>query len=122
MYAVIGGIDLDSNQPGYKHIIMRPQPGGGLTSARAELQSMYGTIRSAWTWKNNTFKWDITIPANTTATIYIPAQDISEVTEGGQPVHNSEEVTSLRMEDGCAVFTVEPGSYTFSAVMMQESV
>ena len=52
MYAVIGGIDLDPEQPGYKHILMRPQPGGGLTHARAELHSMYGLIRSEWTVQN----------------------------------------------------------------------
>ena len=37
MYAVIGGIDLDPDQPGYKHIVMHPYPGGGLTYATVEL-------------------------------------------------------------------------------------
>jgi len=118
MYAVIGGIDLDPDQPGYKHIIMRPRPGGGLTSARAELQSVYGTIRSAWTWENGNFEWRITIPANTTATVYIPAKDRSGLTESGQPVNNVNEITFLRMEHGCAVFAVKPGSYTFSTDMI----
>jgi len=122
MYAVIGGIDLDPDQPGYKHIIMRPNPGGGLTSARAELQSMYGTIHSAWILENDNFEWSITIPANTTATIYIPAQEMSEIAEGGQPAKNSEGVTFLYMEDVWAVFAVEPGSYNFSAVVMRETV
>ncbi len=122
MYAVIGGIDLDPNQPGYKHIIMRPKPGGGLTYARAELQSMYGIIRSAWTWENDTFKWSITTPANTTATIYIPTQEMSEVAEGGQPVQNSEGIAFLHMEDGCAVFAITAGSYTFSSVLEQDTV
>ena len=48
MYATIGGIDLDPQQPGYKHISMRPQPGGGLTNASASLDSMYGMIKSVW--------------------------------------------------------------------------
>jgi hypothetical protein len=55
MYAVIGGIDLDPELPGYKHIIMHPQPGGGLTYATSELHSLYGVIRSAWTLENNNF-------------------------------------------------------------------
>ena len=55
MYAVIGGIDLDPEQPGYKHIIMRPQPGGGLTYAKTGLHSMYGLIRSEWTLENQNF-------------------------------------------------------------------
>ena len=84
MYAVMGGIDLDPDQPGYKHIIMRPQPGGGLTYAKTGLHSMYGLIRSEWTLENNNFDWRITVPANTTATVYVPAKDVSQVTENGQ--------------------------------------
>jgi alpha-L-rhamnosidase len=116
IYAVIGGIDLDPDQPGYKHILMRPQPGGALTSARAELQSMYGRIQSAWSLDNGFFEWQLEIPANTTATVYIPVTDVSRVTENGQPVENSEGVTYLRMAAGHAVFAVEPGSYLFSTV------
>jgi alpha-L-rhamnosidase len=115
MYAVIGGIDLDPDQPGYKHIIMHPQPGGGLTYATAELHSMYGMIRSAWTQENNVFDWRITVPANTTATVYVPAKDISHVTENGQPVENAKGITFLRMENGFAVFDVMSGSYVFSS-------
>jgi alpha-L-rhamnosidase len=120
MYAVIGGIDLDLDKPGYKHIIMRPQPGGGLTYARTELRSMYGAIRSAWTRENGKFEWSITIPANTTATIHIPASGRSEVMESGQSVQNSDGVSFLHMEDGYAVFAVESGSYAFSTAMIQE--
>ncbi len=115
MYAVIGGIDLDSQQPGYKHILMRPQPGGGLTYAKAELDSMYGLIRSAWTLQNGAFNWQITVPANTTATLYIPAQDGSLVTESGQPAGESNGVTFLRMENGAAIFSALSGSYDFSS-------
>jgi alpha-L-rhamnosidase len=122
MYAVIGGIDLDPDQPGYKHVIMRPQPGGGLTYACAELQSMYGTIHSSWKQENGKFEWSITIPANTTATAYVPSNDKSEITEGGKPVQESKGVTFLHMEDGCAVFAVQSGSYTFSTAMIQESI
>ena len=120
MYAIIGGIDLDPDQPGYKHIIMHPQPGGGLTYATAELHSSYGIIRSAWTWENDNFDWHITIPANTTATIYVPANDKLDITESGRPVQNSAGVTFLRMEDGCAVFAVKSGSYIFSTTKIRE--
>jgi len=115
MYAVIGGIDLDPEQPGYKHIIMRPQPGGGLTYAKAGLHSMYGLIKSEWTLNKDTIDWQITVPANTTATVFVPAKDVSDITENGQPVENANGVTFLRMEDGFAVFTVVSGSYTFSS-------
>jgi alpha-L-rhamnosidase len=115
MYAVIGGIDLDSEQPGYKHIIMRPHPGGGLTFAKTGLHSMYGSIRSEWTLENNNFDWRITVPANTTATVYVPAKDVSHVTENEGFAENADKVTFLRMENAFAVFKVDSGSYAFSS-------
>jgi alpha-L-rhamnosidase len=119
MYAVIGGIDLDPDQPGYKHIIMHPHPGGGLTHARAELQSMYGKIQSAWTLDKNGFEWRITVPANTTATVYVPAKDVSQVTENGQAVETANGLRFLRTENGFAVLNVMSGSYVFSSQLNQ---
>jgi alpha-L-rhamnosidase len=115
MYAVIGGIDLNPDRPGYKHILMRPQPGGGLTHAKAGLQSMYGLILSEWTLQNETFDWQITVPANTTATVYVPAKDASHVMENGHAVERAPGITFLRTENGFAVFEVEAGSYSFSS-------
>ena len=117
MYAVIGGIDLDPNQPGYKHIIMHPRPGGGLTYATTELDSIYGKIRSAWKHDNNIFDWEVTIPANTTATIHIPAKDIPLVTESEQPVKNASGVTTLKMDNGAAVLHLVSGAYHFLSVL-----
>jgi alpha-L-rhamnosidase len=118
MYAVIGGIDVDPERPGYKHIIMRPQPGGGLTYATAELQSMHGVIRSAWTQENGRFDWYITVPPNTTAAIYVPARDPSQVTENGRPAEDAEGVRFLCMENGFAVFHVTSGSYNFCSSLV----
>ena len=115
MYADIGGIDLDPDQPGYKNMFMHPQPGGELTYAKARLQSMNGLIRSEWTLHNNTFDWLITVPANTTATVFVPALDVSSVNEDGRAVAEAQGITFLRMQNGFAVFTVESGSYSFSS-------
>ena len=94
---------------------MRPQPGGGLTSAKAALHSLYGLIRSAWTLQGGAFEWQISVPANTTATVYVPATAATGVTENGQSVENASSVTFLRMENGCAVLALEAGSYSLSS-------
>ena len=117
MYTTIGGIDLDPQQPGYKHIIMRPQPGGGLTSARAGLRSLYGQIESAWTLHDNTFDWQISVPANSCATVFVPAAQASHVSEGGQPARSAPGVSFVRAENGCAVFNLASGSYAFSSIL-----
>ncbi len=115
LYAVVAGIDVDPEQPGYKRIVMRPQPGGELTSASAQLRSPYGLIRSAWTLKDGVFTWEITVPANSTATVYVPAADGAEVREGDAPAAEAEGVRFLRREGGAAVYEVGAGSYRFSA-------
>ena len=117
LYAVVSGIDLDPERPGYKHIVMRPQPGGDLTSATAELHSIYGPVRSAWTLdaERGLFDWRITVPANTSATIYVPAATSAVVREGDVPADEAPGVSLLRREADVAVYEVEAGEYHFTA-------
>jgi alpha-L-rhamnosidase len=114
LYAVVGGIEFDPDQPGYKHIIMHPQPGGGLTNATAELQSMYGIIRSVWTQEKGVFDWHITVPANTTATVYVPVADRARVCEGDIPAADVPGVHFLRREAEAMIFEVASGEYHFT--------
>jgi alpha-L-rhamnosidase len=111
MYAVIGGIDLDPEQPGYKHIIMHAQPGGGLTHAKAGLHTMYGLIRSEWILQNETFDWKITIPANTTASVILPAGSVGDITEGGIQLKEAEGLSLLEEVPGKISLSAGSGSY-----------
>lgn len=72
MYQVVAGIGIDEQNPGYKHIIINPRPGGGLTSASATHQSIYGEIASGWELDGEKLTMKVQIPANTSATIHIP--------------------------------------------------
>jgi len=114
IYAVVGGIDFDPDSPGYKHIKMHPQPGGDLTSAKAELRSIYGPISSAWSCSDGEFDWQISVPANTSATIYIPASERSIVLEGGQPAKDAAGISFLRRDKRVAVFKIGSGEYHFA--------
>ena len=82
LYATVAGIDLDPAKPGYKHIIIRPQPGGGLTWARGELLSRYGRIACAWRIEERQLHVDVTIPPNTTATVTLPGRKPERVAAG----------------------------------------
>ncbi|MDO8682056.1 MAG: glycoside hydrolase family 78 protein [Armatimonadota bacterium] len=115
MYETIAGISADPGKPGYKHIIIRPQPGGGLAFARGSLDSIYGKIATCWTINNGVFTLNLTIPANTTATVYIPASEAKTVTESGKPADKAIGVKFLRMEYGAAVYEVGSGNYAFKA-------
>ena len=84
-YQTLAGINYDPQQPGFKHIVLRPRPVGDLTFVKASHKCLYGTIRSAWRIENETFIWDVTIPPNTTATVFVPTTDVASVRESGTP-------------------------------------
>jgi alpha-L-rhamnosidase len=71
-YQWIGGIGLDPAAPGFKHILIRPQPVGDLKWAKAVVLSPYGSISSSWKGDAQSFHLDIEIPPNTTATVVMP--------------------------------------------------
>jgi alpha-L-rhamnosidase len=72
MYRDMAGIDIDPADPGYKHLLVHPMPGGGFTSVKAAHESMYGRVASAWTLDNAAFALTVEVPANTHATIRLP--------------------------------------------------
>jgi alpha-L-rhamnosidase len=115
MARVILGINNDDAHPAYEHFTLRPYPGGGLTWARGHYDSIRGRIESSWSIADGGFKYDVTIPANTTATVYVPAKDAASVLESGKPASASMGIQFLRMEDGAAVFLVQSGKYSFAA-------
>jgi alpha-L-rhamnosidase len=85
-YENLAGVKSDPAQPGFKHIIMRPTPVGDLKFVKATHHSPYGLISSEWHRDGNKFDWQIEIPANTTATVYVPAGKLGRTTESGKPV------------------------------------
>ena len=109
------GINIDPEAPGYKHIIIRPYHGKGLDYARASYNSIHGKIESGWRKDGGSLKLDVTIPANTTATVYVPAEKGTEVEESGKPAGTAECVEYQGYEDGFAVFSVGSGTYGFTS-------
>jgi alpha-L-rhamnosidase len=115
MYRVILGINNDDAKPAYEHFSIRPHPDGGLTFAKGSYHSIRGKIESSWRVEGSGLKLDVTIPANTSATVYVPAQNAESVLEGGLPVSQAVGVQFVRMEGGAAVFEVQAGNYSFAA-------
>jgi alpha-L-rhamnosidase len=82
MYRVVAGIQIDEANPGYKHIVIEPRPGGGLTSARASVETMYGLVVSRWEIAGSKLTLKVQIPANTTATVKLPNGKVEEIGSG----------------------------------------
>lgn len=111
MFADAAGIASDG--PSYRRITMHPIPGGGITFVKAHYDSVRGRIATSWSISGSLFRLNVSIPANTTATVYVPARSAADVSEGGKPVSKSPGVRFAGMKDGCAVFEVGSGDYRF---------
>lgn len=117
MVTTVAGIDIDLNQPGYRHILFKPQPGGGLTNARARLESVYGEVESAWRLEDEKLTWKVVVPANTTATAWVPGAEGKEVFESGRIATEADGVRFLRDEEGARVFALASGVYLFEVTV-----
>jgi alpha-L-rhamnosidase len=111
----LAGIKPDPAQPGFKHILMHPEPVGGQTFVRATHRSPFGLIASEWRKDVHGFHWDITVPLNATATVYLPLLGAIELTENDKPVLRARGVKYLRMEQSRAVFELGSGHYRFES-------
>ena len=112
-FRALAGIRTDPQGPGFKRIVIKPELVGDLTWVRAAYDSMYGRIASAWKRTGQEFELQVTVPANTSARVYVPARSAEAVTEGGKPAAASEGVTFAGMQAGRAVYEVGSGAYTF---------
>ena len=119
-YHDLAGIQPDPDGPGFKRIVIRPAVVGDLTWVRASYDSVRGRITSAWKRDGRRLTLDVTIPPNTTATVYVPAVAADAVTEGGAAAARSPGVRFLGMEDRAAIFAVTSGSYAFASVLPED--
>ena len=113
-YNGIAGINPDPEHPGFKHIIFKPQLTKILDYAGAGYYSMHGLIASKWKNADDIFEWLVTVPVNTTATIYIPASSSNQVFENNSPICFSETISILRKEERFIVLEVGSGEYSFT--------
>lgn len=117
LYEDLAGIAPDDNTPGFKHLVMRPQPVAGLDFVKASHRSPYGWIRSHWRKENGEFSWQLSVPTNTTAEIHLPGNDVANISESGNPLQNSAEINVKQATNGRVVVHIGSGSYDFRVTL-----
>ncbi|MCC5024757.1 MAG: hypothetical protein J6386_24560 [Candidatus Synoicihabitans palmerolidicus] len=106
LFRHVAGIELDPDVPGYERFVLKPYLGAGLEWAGADYKTAHGTIRSHWRRDGDQVHWEITVPPNTRARVYVPSEPGTEVSSDG---------LELTERDGrFAVGQAVAGRYTFT--------
>ncbi|CAH1001854.1 Alpha-L-rhamnosidase [Neolewinella maritima] len=106
------GLGIDTDGPGYRNIIIRPAVSREMDRMAGSYESINGTIRSAWAYRDGGLHVDVTIPVNTTAAIYLPGTEDAQILDG-------EEVIDTDYADGRHLVRVGSGSYQFTVGSIQ---
>jgi alpha-L-rhamnosidase len=110
-------LGMDAAEPGFGKLIIKPEPGGDLAWAKGHYDSDHGRIVSNWKRENGRLTMEVTIPANTTAEVFVPTKDANSVTESGKPASQAEGVKFLRMQNDAAVYAIGSGTYRFETTI-----
>jgi len=110
-------IGIQRDEPGFKKFILQPEPDptGEMSWAKGSYDSPYGRINSSWSVSGKTLTYDATVPANTTATLFLPASTVKGITEGGKPVAGAKGISFIRFEGNKAIYRLMPGAYRFTS-------
>ena len=117
MYTDVLGIKRDetsNDTVAYKKIILDPSMGGTITSAKGSYDSVMGKISSSWNRNGSNYNYTVTVPANTTATLYLPVGDNQIIYESGAPISDAEGVTFVKSDNGKNVYELTSGTFSFS--------
>ncbi len=106
-YRGLGGINPDPNSPGFKHIIIRPNLVSELDYVTTDYESVFGKITSNWNYKNGELKLNVIIPPNTTASVFVPGNDIKNISS------NNRNLMPIEVKNGFAKYKVSSGKFTF---------
>ncbi|MDD6209482.1 MAG: glycoside hydrolase family 78 protein [Bacteroidales bacterium] len=114
-YEYLAGIKNAPGSVAFKKIAFKPYFTDDLNFVQASFESVQGVIASSWEKEDGTFRWKITVPANTTATVYLPTSDKNSIKIDHKRTISAERAEFVKLDDGFAVFEVKSGDYHFSS-------
>jgi len=118
LYSGLAGINPDPANPGFKRVIIDPAAVGDISWVKAHHDSPYGRISVNWERKGDQFTLELTVPANSTALVFLPVSgDGNSVKESGKELKDAEYCEFKGVEGGKAVVEVSSGTYKFSSTM-----
>jgi alpha-L-rhamnosidase len=76
---------------------------------------MYGELAASWRLEKDAFQLQVTVPCNSSASIYLPHAALDTVKENNQPIALAEGISSIQQTDAGVSLEIGSGSYSFSA-------
>ncbi|PCJ94495.1 MAG: alpha-L-rhamnosidase [Flavobacteriaceae bacterium] len=118
MYNYSLGIQRDPSSPAFKKFVLKPtpDPDGVMTWAKGHYDSMYGTIRSEWKIEEDGVSYQITVPENTSATLYLKAASAKKILENGKKITKTKDIHLLTTENGYIRMEIPSGDYHFKVI------
>ncbi len=110
----LAGIQHDPAQPGFKHIIIRPFIPPDMDSLDARYDSVNGPISVRWQKKDSVLCLEVSIPPNTTATLFLQTEEPGTITESGQPIAVARGIKVEGIQDGSVALSLGSGMYSFT--------
>ena len=117
MYRTVAGLDTYEDGVGYKHIRIKPVIGGDFSSVAASLDTYYGKSAVSWKLDGGSFQMDVEVPANSRATVFIPAKSADSIKEGTEKLTAVKDLQVKGMEAGFMVVELGSGKYHFTSTL-----
>ncbi len=113
LYKAVAGVEIDAKQPGYRHVLIQPHPGGGLDHAMASIDSVYGPVSSDWKISNGHFTLAVEVPPNSRATVLLPGARRDQVRESGRLLATGNGIVDITDAEGAVTANIGSGKYVF---------
>ncbi len=111
-------LGIQRDEPGFQKFVLQPEPDptGAITWAKGYYDGPMGRINSSWRVDKGMLTYKATVPANTTAVLYLPALSANGIQESGKPAEKAKGIIFMKFENGKAIYKLQSGDYTFTAV------
>ena len=117
-YENLAGISSDTEQVGYKRVIMKPDFGiADLNFINASYKTPYGLVVSNWKKSEDRLEWSIKLPANSSALVYLPTTQKKNIQEGGRSLSSSKAIRYRGTENNCTMLELGSGEYKFDVIL-----
>lgn len=113
LFSGLGGLRMDKGPVAYKQFILKPEPVSDMREASVSYESPYGLIRSEWCDNNDVYRHRVEVPANSHATLCLPAEDAGKITEGGLPLKACRDIVVEKQDRQGIYVAVGSGTYCF---------